>query len=65
MTAARYTDQPFPPYAFVPGEHPHPTRDPRGHSSSTEPEPPVKSVAPVDWRDSPDYLFGADCYNHG
>ena len=65
METPRYTDHPFPSYAFVPGEHPHPTRDPRGHSYSTEPEPPVPSVAPEDWRESPDYLYGADCYNHG
>jgi len=65
MDPARHTDRPFPPYAFVPGEHPHPTRDPRGHSYSEEPEPPVPSVEPSRWRESEDYLFGVDLYNHG
>jgi len=61
----RHTDRSFPPYAFVPGEHPHPTRDPRGHSYSEEPEPPVPSVEPEAWRSCEDYLFGVDLYNHG
>ncbi len=61
----RYTDLPFPPYAFVPGEAPHPTRDPRGHSYSEEPEAPVESVSPEAWRRSQDYLFGVDLYNAG
>jgi len=59
----RYCDAPFPPYAFVPGEHPHPTRDPRGHSYSEQQEDPVPSVDPADWRSSADYLFGVDLYN--
>ena len=61
----RYSTQPFPPYAFVPGEHPHPTRDPRGHSYSEEGEAPVRSISPEQWRSSPDYLYGADLYNAG
>lgn len=61
----RYTDQSFPPYAFVPGEAPHPTRDPRGHSYRGGAEDPVPSVKPADWRSSPDYLFGVDLYNAG
>lgn len=61
----RYSTHEFPPYAFVPGEHPHPTRDPRGHSYSEEPEPEVPSVEPEDWRESEDYLYGADLYNAG
>lgn len=65
MDTPRYSDKPFPPYAFVPGESAHPTRDPAGHSYSEFPEPPVPRVAPGDWKESPDYLFGADLYNHG
>jgi hypothetical protein len=61
----RYTDQSFPPYAFVPGEAPHPTRDPLGHSYSEEEEGPVPSVTPAEWHSSPDYLFGVDLYNAG
>lgn len=65
MSAQRYSTEPFPPYAFVPGEAPHPTRDPKGHSYSEGPEPEVPSVEPENWRESVDYLFGVDLYNHG
>lgn len=61
----RWTERPFPPYAFLPGRDPHPTRDTRGHSYSTEPEVPPAALPPDRWRDSPDYLWGADLYNHG
>jgi len=54
----------FPPYAFLPGRDPHPTRDPRGHSFAHAAER-VTPVASSAWRDSPDYLFGVDLYNHG
>jgi uncharacterized protein len=57
-------DRPFPPYAYVPGETPHPTRDPGGHSYGAEfriPEPPD----PEDWRACRDYLYGIDLFNHG
>ena len=57
-------DRPFPPYAYVPGGTPHPTRDPGGHSYGAEfeiPEPPD----PEDWRACRDYLYGIDLFNHG
>jgi hypothetical protein len=57
-------DQPFPPYAYVPGETPHPTRHRGGHSYGAEfetPEPPD----PEDWPACPDYLYGIDLFNHG
>ncbi|HJL19068.1 MAG TPA: DUF309 domain-containing protein [Sandaracinaceae bacterium LLY-WYZ-13_1] len=44
----------LPPYAFVPGVHPHPTRDPRGHSHGHPPEPAESALA-----------WGVDLYNHG
>lgn len=56
--------RPFPPYAFLPGRDPHPTRDPGGHSFGRE-EPPAARVAPERWRESEPYLFGVDLYNHG
>lgn len=62
-SAPRHTDRPFPRYRFVPGEHPHPTAHPDGHSYGHEPE--ARLVKAEQWRDSPDYLFGADLYNHG
>jgi hypothetical protein len=57
-------DRPFPPYAYVPGRTPHPTRDPGGHSYGTEfeiPEPPD----PEEWHACSDYLYGIDLFNHG
>jgi hypothetical protein len=44
----------LPPYAFVPGVHPHPTRDPRGHSFGA-----------ADQADDGTFLWGVDLYNHG
>lgn len=54
----------FPPYAFIPGQHPHPTRHPEGHSYGHE-EAEVDYLTPSEWRQSSDYLFGVDLYNHG
>ena len=54
----------FPPYAFLPGRDPHPTRDPAGHSfGHDEPPPPFLSVER--WLENEPYLWGADLYNHG
>lgn len=61
----RLTSAAFPPYAFLPGRDPHPTRDPRGHSYTTEAETPPPPVDPESWRESEAYLFGVDLYNHG
>lgn len=66
MAKQRYTTIDFPSYAFVPGEHPHPTRNPEGHSfRDGAPEESVPSVTPEYWRESQDYLYGADLYNFG
>jgi len=67
LQAPRYSDAAFPPYRFLPGHHPHPTADPRGHSyhAPDQPPPKVTPVPPERWYDSPDYLYGCDLYNHG
>ena len=54
----------FPPYAFLPGRHPHPTRDPHGHSHGLE-EGAADYLPPERWRENADYLWGVDLYNHG
>jgi hypothetical protein len=63
--APRYcAQQALPAYRFVPGLHPHPRRDPRGHSFETQPRP--TRHAPWDvgaWRTLADWLFGVDCFN--
>ena len=63
---ARYAPRiEFPPYAFLPGRDPHPTRDPRGHSYSEEPEEPSDYFEAEEWRENEEYLYGVDLYNHG
>lgn len=55
----------FPAYAYVPGQHAHPTGDPAGHSYRETPEPPAAYFAPREWETNEEYLFGADLYNAG
>lgn len=55
----------FPPYAFLPGRDPHPTRHVDGHSYSEEPEPAQPYLPAEGWRTNEEYLYGADLYNHG
>lgn len=56
--------RPFPPYAFLPGRDPHPTRDPAGHSFGAE-DPAPPAVTAARWRTSEPYLWGVDLYDHG
>lgn len=63
--AARYLpSHPFPAYAYVPGQQPHPIRDPRGHSYGAA-EPEAIALAPADWARSTAFLYGIDLFNHG
>jgi uncharacterized protein len=57
-------DEPLPPYSYVTGRFPHPTRDPAGHSFGRPPDdsPPLD---PADWKGSRHYLLGCDLFNHG
>ena len=60
----RYSQRPLPAYRYVPGLHPHPIRDPRGHSY--ERVPALNRHAPwrVDeWRTLDDWLYGVDLFN--
>jgi hypothetical protein len=54
----------FPPYAYLPGRTPHPTRDPDGHSYGASHEAPAPPD-PTQWRACGDYLYGIDLFNHG
>ncbi len=63
-TPLRYTDRLFPPYCFVPGKSPHPTRDPDGHSWNKQPEP-ITSFDAGQWQSCAEYLYGIDLFNHG
>ena len=64
MTTQRYTNEPFPPYAFLPGVSPHPRSNPKGHAYG-QPEPAAEPFPPEEWKDSEMYLRGIDLYNHG
>ncbi len=55
---------PLPPYAFVPGQTPHPVSDPRGHSFGVRPARPERPD-PTRWRECRPYLHGIDLYNGG
>ena len=56
-------DRPFPPYTYVPGQAPHPIRDPAGHMLGEEPETPELFVE--EWWNCEEYLWGIDLFNHG
>ncbi len=52
----------MPPYRYVPGQSPHPRRDPRGHGYG-RPEPRHAIVDPAAWASCAIYLRGVDLYN--
>lgn len=57
-------DEALPPYAFVPGRHPHPESDPAGHSFG-RPRPVVQPLDADRWSTCRPYLRGLDLFNHG
>lgn len=57
-------EYPFPEYAYVPGHHPHPIRDPAGHSYGHD-WGRVLPLTPDTWRSNRLYAFGIDLFNHG
>ena len=60
----RYSSRALPPYRFVPGETPHPTRDPLGHSFGGQFELPG-AWSPEDWRELQEWLWAVDLFNEG
>lgn len=54
----------FPPYAYVPGLWPHPTRHAAGHSRNHPTEVPAP-LDPARWRSSEAYLRGIELFDHG
>jgi uncharacterized protein len=57
-------DEPFPPYSYVTGKFPHPTRDPSGHHFQ-RPAEPATCPTKTDWNASRPYLHGVDLFNYG
>ncbi len=64
-TVPRYAPEiPFPPYAYVPGQHPHPVSDPAGHSvGRREHADFVPGAEPL--AGHADFRFGVDLFNRG
>jgi hypothetical protein len=60
----RYSKKSFPPYRFIPGQNPHPTENPQGHSFGVS-SGKVVDIDPHLWFVNETYLFGVDLYNHG
>ncbi|HYC54590.1 MAG TPA: DUF309 domain-containing protein [Candidatus Binatia bacterium] len=59
----RYSATSFPPYRYLPGRGPHPTRDPEGHSYGRQLPPVI--VDDQTWPRCQTYLFAVDLFNHG
>lgn len=57
---------PFPPYAYVPGHWPHPTRDPQGHSYG-RPEIVAQPLSdnPDTWPHNEVFVHALDLFDHG
>jgi hypothetical protein len=64
-TPPRYSRCIFPAYAHVPGETPHPTRSPSGHSFNVKQSESPEALNPAAWQDCEAYLFGIDLFNFG
>lgn len=60
----RYSAREMPPYSYVPGQFPHPIRDPAGHSYGIPPEI-VEPIGESSWRTNAAWLWAIDLFNHG
>jgi len=59
-----WPDRRLPAYRYVPGLHPHPTRDPRGHSHAGEASLPATGPwDPAAWAELAQWLWGVDLFN--
>jgi hypothetical protein len=54
----------LPPYAYVPGRTPHPTRARSGHAFGAE-HVALRHLPAEHWAENDAYLWGADLYNAG
>jgi hypothetical protein len=59
---ARYSVRALPPYRYLPGRAPHPTRDPLGHSFGRHAHPQI-DFDPARWSECEQYLYGIDLFN--
>jgi uncharacterized protein len=62
---SRYcVSRPLPPYSYVTGLFPHPTRDERGHSFGKHEAPPPPLLEET-YRENEVYAYALDLFNHG
>lgn len=63
----RFCNRPLPPYKHIPGQTPHPIRDPAGHSydPSGELERDLPDLNHSAGLDHPEFLYGIDLFNAG
>ncbi|HYQ91919.1 MAG TPA: DUF309 domain-containing protein [Candidatus Competibacteraceae bacterium] len=64
LSPPRLTALPLPPYAYVPGQHPHPIHHPAGHRYGM-PTPVYGPLDPQHWATSEPYRYGIDLFNYG
>lgn len=60
----RYSKRSLPPYRHIPGQTPHPERDPAGHMFGRREVVP-ETWSSDRWRDNELYLYGVDLFNLG
>ncbi|MCG9129657.1 DUF309 domain-containing protein [Candidatus Poribacteria bacterium] len=53
----------FPAYRHIPGQTPHPLRDPNGHSYGFDENVEDANLTPDMWRQNTSYLYGVDLFN--
>ena len=51
----------LPPYAYMPGQNPHPFKDPKGHQYGADWNFPFNEI----WRLDQGWLLGLDLFDHG
>jgi uncharacterized protein len=64
MVDDRAAPRRFPPYAYVPGHRPHPTRHPSGHSHGRAEATPAP-MDPAAWQQCAPYLDGLALFDRG
>jgi hypothetical protein len=58
------SERPFPPYAYIPGRHPHPVSDPAGHSFGQRGSP-VEPLDPNKPQNSAEFQSATALFNAG
>lgn len=62
MTPRWCPERDLPPYSYVPGRHPHPVSDPRGHAFGL-PHAPLPPFDPTHPERHPEWLYALDLFH--